>query len=58
MADAKSIKEMMKKVVREEQAKDRRLPPDKLKEILLNWLAEIKVVARSEPFQRTVEAAT
>ena len=48
MADAKSIKEMMKKVVREEQAKDRRLPPNRLKEILVNWLAEMKIPAGTD----------
>ena len=48
MADVKTTKEMMKKAVRQEQAKERRLPPDKLREMLLNWLAEIKIPAGTD----------
>jgi len=43
MADAKTIKKKMQEQVRKEQAKGRRLPADKLKEQLLNWLAEIRI---------------
>ncbi len=47
MATAKSIKDMMRTVVRKEQARERRIQPDKAKEILLNWLVGIKIPAGS-----------
>lgn len=37
----------MRTVVRKEQAKERRILPEKAKEILLNWLVEIKIPAGS-----------
>ncbi|MCD6248780.1 MAG: hypothetical protein J7J98_00435 [candidate division Zixibacteria bacterium] len=43
MVDAKTKKKMMAKQVKDEQARSRRLPADKLKELLNNWLAEVKI---------------